>query len=343
MAQHYQLHGLRIRATGDHSTVSRLLRRILQFKGAQNEGEEAPSTSETVDVTLDFSVGRAPASPPEDARYIDMTGHPGTGIWRTSGRMILHHEDTTVDLRPQTGLAEAAISPDLFTSGTDQQPSSLLSYLVAISLAILLRAHGWFPLHAAGLTREERGVLLTARSGSGKSTAALSLVRDGWGYLSDDTVLLRAENDQINAYSFRRNFCVDPDAASHFPELDASDWPPALSNASKWQIDPAQIYPGQSVATCTPSLIVLPDLADTSESRVEPVGTKPALEQLLNQGGFFLAPGSDAADRHLTVLRRLIEQARTYRLHAGRDVLEHPRTVHTLLAPLLEDAPAPGT
>lgn len=338
MPQYFQLHGLWIRALSDRPPIKRLLHRALQFKGAEHVGEERLPASGAVDITLDFSVDRDPASPAEDARHIDMTGHPGTGIWRTSEQMILYHRDTTVGLYPQTGVAEAAIPPDLLVSRADQRLRSLFSHLVAISLAILLRAHDWFPLHAAGLAHEGRGVLLTAHSGSGKSTSALSLVRSGWGYVSDDTVLLRSEDDRVNAYSFRRNFCVEPSTAAHFPELDGPEWPSAPSNASKWEVDLSQIYPGRSTALCTPYLVVLPDLADRSESRVEPVGTKTALEQLLNQGGFFLAPRSDAADQHLTVLRRLLDQSRTYRLHAGRDVLETSHALHDLLAPLLEDA-----
>jgi hypothetical protein len=256
--------------------------------------------------------------------------------------MILQYEDVTVELHPGAGLAEAAVPPDLLTSRPDRRHSALLSYMVALSLAILLRTHGWFPLHAAGLTREGRGVLLTADSGHGKTTTALSLVRKGWGYLSDDTVLLHPEDGKIRAYSFRRDFCVDPGLTAHFPKLDGPEWPPAPNDASKWRVDPSQIYPGHPTATCTPALVVLPTLADAAQSHVEPVGTKPALEQLLNQGGFFLAPGSDTAGRHLTVLRRLIGQARTYRLHAGRDILEDPHAAHTLLAPLLKDAPVPG-
>ncbi|MEF8866387.1 MAG: hypothetical protein V5A20_11560 [Salinibacter sp.] len=342
MPEYYQLHDFHVRTRSDSPTVSRLLRRTLQFKGAQYEGEEAPPTSDGVEVTLDISADRDPASPPEEARHIDVSGHAELDAWRTPGRMVLRYRDVTVDLHPDAGLAEAAVPSDLLTSRPDRRHSSLLSYMVALSLAILLRAHGWFPLHAAGLTREGRGVLLTARSGSGKTTTALSLVRKGWGYLSDDTVLLRSEDSRIRAYSFRRDFCVDPGLAAHFPELDGPEWPSAPNDASKWRVDPGRIYLGQPTATCTPALVVLPTLANASESSVEPVGTKAALEQLLNQGGFFLTPGSDTADDHLTVLRRLIDQARTYRLHAGRDVLEEPRTVQALLAPLLEDAPVPG-
>lgn len=337
MSQYYQLHGLRIRAVGDPPAVARVLDRILRYKGA----EEAPA-SESVDVTLNFTADREAPPVPKEARHVDLGEHFGIGVLKTSDRMILRHDETMIDLRPGAGVAEGAISADCLAGQNDRRGRSLLSYLAALSLAILLRGHGWFPLHAAALTRGEHGVLISARSGGGKSTAALSLVRNGWGYLSDDTVLLRSEGERIVAYSFRRHFCVNPDLASHFPELRESEWPPALSDPAKWKVDVEQVYPGQFMATCTPRLIVLPDLVDAPKSRVEPVDPKPVLERLISQGAFFLAPNSDVADRHLAALRALIDQSRTYRLHAGRDVLEEPRTLHALLTPLLEEVPTTG-
>ena len=335
MSQCYRLHSLHLCAVSDHPTARHLLHRTLRYKGA-----EAISAPEAVDATLDFRVEREAASPPEDARHRDLGEHFGIDVWTTSDRMILRRGDTTVELHPEAGVAEAAIAPDLLDESSNQSGRSLVCYLGALSLATLLRSRGWFPLHAAALVHKGRGVLITARSGSGKSTAALSLVRNGWAYLSDDTVLLRSEDDRMKAYSFRQDFCVDPDTAAHFPELNESEWPPALSNSAKWQIDVEEVYPGQSAEACTPRLLVLPHLAETAESRIEPVGTKPVLEQLISQGAFFLAPNSDVADRHLAVLRRLIDQSRTYRLYAGQDALDEPRTIHTLLAPLLEDVSA---
>lgn len=337
MPQYYRLHDLHLCTTGDHPVVRQLLDRALRCKGA-----EASDSFEEADATLDFRINRAPASLSEDARRIDTDEPFGIEIWKTADRMILRHENATVGVHPETGVAKAAVAPDLLDEHIDQSISSLLPYLVAFSLAALLRHRGWFPLHAGGLVRNGRGVLLTARSGSGKSTAALSLVRHGWKYLSDDTVLLRSEDDQIQAYSFRRNFHVDPDVADHFSELDGPEWPSSLNDSSKWHVDMDRIYPGQSAASCTPRLIVLPEIVDTAESSVEPVGTKSVLEQLINQGAFFLTSDPDVADRHLTVLRRLIGQSHTYRLHAGRDALEEPRTAHKLLTPLLEKMSASG-
>lgn len=334
MSQHYRLHGLTIQVVGDRPTLRQLLHRILHYKGA-----EATSSPQAADITFDFRVAREKVALPGSATHVDTDDRFGIGIWKTERRMILRREGTTVDLHPERGVAQAAVAADLLHDRTDRPGRSVLPYLAVLSLTILLRARGWFPLHAAGLARGERGAVLPAHSGSGKSTAALSLVRSGWDYLSDDTLLLKPENGRIRAYSFRRNFCVDPGAAAHFPELEEKEWPPSLSDASKWEVDVDQLYPGQSVSACTPRLVVLPEISGATESSIEPVGTKSALEELISHGAFFLASGPDVADRHLDALRELIAQCRTYRLRAGVDVLEEPDTLHRLLAPLLDEDP----
>lgn len=309
-----------------------MLHRTLRYKGAK-----AAPDSEDPDVALDFCADRALASLPKDSRHVDTTEHGDIEVWKTSDRMVLRREETTVDIHPNTGTAKGAIDPDLPTVHAHRRRSPLF-YLITISLAVLLRHRGWFPLHAAGLSRSGRGVLFPAGSGRGKSTAALDLVQSGWQCLSDDSVLLRSGDDEIRAYSYRPDFCVDPGMEAHFPELESPEWPPSLSDSSKWQVDTDRIYPGQSIPSCTPRLVVLPEIADAAESSVEPVAAKPALEALIGQGAFLLTPDPSVADRHLTLLRHLLDQSRTYRLHAGRDVLETSDALHDMLAPLLEGA-----
>lgn len=334
MSQQYRLHGLTLQVIGDRPELRQCLRRTLHYKGV-----EATSSPQAADITLDFRVDRKGDALPGSATQVDTDDRFGIGIWKTESRMILRRDETTVQLHPERGTAEAAVGGDLLGGRTDRPARSVLPYLAVLSLTILLRARGWFPLHAAGLARGGRGAVLPAQSGSGKSTAALSLVRSGWDYLSDDTLLLRPESGRIRAYSFRRNFCVDPGAAAHFPELEKKEWPPSFSDSSKWEVDVNQVYPGQSVSTCTPRLVVLPEISGATESSIEPVGTKSALEELISHGAFFLASGPGVADRHLDALRELIAQCRTYRLHAGLDVLEEPGTLHRLLAPLLDEDP----
>jgi len=331
MSSDYQLHGLRLRVGSDHPAVEKRLRRVLHYKGA-----EPVEAGGDANIRIAFGVGQSPRSPPEAAQHVGTSQRCGIGVWDAPEGMLLRHDNATVTLHPDAGQAEGKVHPSLLED-RDRGGRDPLFHLVVLSLVVLLRHRGWFPLHAAALARDGHGVLCPAQSGQGKTTITLSLLRHGWSALSDDTVLLRATDNQVVAHPFRRSLCVDPGAADHFSELVGADWPPSLSDASKWRVEIDPVYPGQSASVCTPRLLVLPTIADALTSRVEPIGAKPALEQLLRQGAFFLSSRPEVAERHLTVLRQLVGQTRTYCLQAGRDVLSDPRTVHTLLAPLLDD------
>lgn len=335
MPSFYRLHGILLRVDSDDRNVGDMLDRTIRYKGA-----DPVDPADDAALTLDVAVDRGPARRPDTARHVATTEHCDIDVWRTEEGMLLCVGATTVEIRTDEGTARGAIAPELLAARSERRRDPLY-YLITLSLVILLRSRGWFPLHAAALARDGRGILLTARSGSGKSTAALTLVRSGWAYVSDDTVLLRAAGDRIGAYAFRRNFCIDPSMARHFPQLEGTDWPVSLSDASKWQVDPAQVYSGSRALSCTPRVVVLPTLVEAAESRVEPVGAKVVLEQLIRQGAFLLTSDSDAADRHLAALRQLLDQSHTYRFHAGRDVLEDPGTLHGHFSPLLETAPGP--
>jgi hypothetical protein len=333
--QHFQLHGLGIRVVSDNPAVGQMLHRTLRYKGA------SAVSSGTTDLTLDFSTTRAHVPIPESARLLGQSDRGGISVWKTPSRMFLCRGDATVVLHVETGTAEATLTPSVL-SAHDHHRRDPLFYLITSSLVILLRYGGWYALHTAALALDGRGLLLVAQSDSGKSTATLNLVRQGWHYLSDDTVLLHAEDDRVQAYTFRRRFCLDPDATAYFPALDGHDWPPSLSDAEKWQVDVDRLYPGRFAPVCTPRVLVLPVIVDSPESHVEPVDAKVALAQLVDQGALFLTPSPDVARRHLDVLAQLVNQSRAYQLRAGRDLLRTSRTIHTLLAPLLRANSSPA-
>lgn len=326
-ARHYRLHDVSIRTHSPHPALRQVLDDALRYKGAT---EASPKPA---DIILDFAATDAPHTAPDDAEWMGQSEHGGLEVWKASGRMYLTHEDSVVTLVPDEGTAHAALAPALHTP-SDQRRDPLF-YLITFSLIILLRYRGWYPLHAAALMRDGRGLLLVAESDSGKSTAALNLVREGWNYLSDDTVLLRAGAGSIRAFSFRRNFCVDPEATAHFPEMADHDWPASMSDTTKWQVDVGQLYSGQFAATCVPRVLILPHLVDAATSTLAPAEAKTALGRLINQGDLFLTPDPDVARRHLDVFRRLIDQTDIYHLAAGRDLLEKPAATSQLLTPLL--------
>lgn len=323
------LYDVQIRADADAPHVADALRQTLRYKGAAPDESTA-----SAELTLDFSTNRPTLSVPKPARRIGRTEHGSIWIWQGDDAMYLSRGDSMVALRPDAGIARAHIGADLSTPSDARRDP--LFYLITMSLVILLRYRGWFPLHAAAVAQNGQGVLLTAESDSGKSTTALNLVRQGWSYLSDDTVLLREEDDRVQACSFRTDFCVDPEAADLFPALADTDWPPSLSDTSKWRVDGQAVFPGQFTPTCVPRVLVVPSIVDRDTSTLTPADQKDVLGALFRQGALSMIPDRAVAEQHLNLLKRLTHQADAYYLEAGRDALDTPEVLDRLLAPTLD-------
>src|SRR5439155_1238636 len=70
--------------------------------------------------------------------------------------------------------------------GPDPGPGETLGFkefFLLTPLLFLMHRFGYFELHAAGCAYEDSGYLLLGASGSGKTTATLSLIASGWKYL----------------------------------------------------------------------------------------------------------------------------------------------------------------
>lgn len=67
----------------------------------------------------------------------------------------------------------------------------------------LLHGHNLYGLHANGIVKNGAGILLVGDAGSGKTTISLSLIVQGWNYLSDDVVLLARDSCGSAARAFQ--------------------------------------------------------------------------------------------------------------------------------------------
>jgi len=200
----------------------------------------------------------------------------------------------------RTGTGEAWL-----TSAFLQQPRLRRQRFWGYGLTKLLRARGAYALHAAGVrTPQGQTMLLIGPSGSGKSTLALGLVRHGWGYLSDDAVLLRRRGSRVDAIGFRRAFSV-------------------CRTQRKYRMDVRAAYPQQHIETASPELLVFPSVARRPRSGMRRVTATDALGRLLRQGGPELYDRSTMGD-HLALLASLLQQAPAYTLRAGGDLYTRP-------------------
>jgi len=220
-------------------------------------------------------------------------------------------------------------------SGTEKLPAFTFGLVLVVSL--LLREKGWFGLHAAGLVWRGKGVLLVGRSDSGKSTLTYSLVRRGWSYLTDDAVLVHRSGEDVVAVSFREDFGLDPESVRYFPEVAVCrDRQP--TDPAKLRVRMDRLHPGRFQPRCRPILLIFPELADISESRLVPLRRSEAFGRLV-QAGLLLGRADDPAERRLLdVMGRLVRQAPAYLLEAGPDLLERPGRLGQMLAAALPES-----
>jgi len=65
-------------------------------------------------------------------------------------------------------------------------------------LEFKLAEHGFHILHAGGVSRDGRGVMLPGRGECYKTTAIMELLKDGWSFLADDLIALHGQ--QLHAF-----------------------------------------------------------------------------------------------------------------------------------------------
>jgi hypothetical protein len=295
-------------------------RRLLQYlaPGRAGPGAEVGRCAlETVS-----SLPAPPPGVPAAARFEDFD----LTLWRDGESLFLRGRFVAVSVVPRRGEARAALLGEGSARGEGVA-------VLMLALCALLRPHGLLPLHAAGLVHAGAGVLVSAASGSGKSTLTLALVREGWGFLSDDALMLEETPAGIEALPFRRTFGLLPETMAWLP-VRSEGWPRHPADGRKVAVPMADILPAQAADRCRPGVLLFPQIVETSESRVLPLRAADALTALMRQSGLITLDPMWARE-HMAVLGRLVGQTRSYRLLAGRDVLEAPSAVAQLVASTL--------
>lgn len=209
--------------------------------------------------------------------------------------------------------------------GTEPADLWALSHpLFTLPLVEMLKRRGLYGLHAGGVCRDGRALLLPGTSGSGKSTLTLALTRAGFGFLGDDTLFLRGPR----VLAFPDEFDLTDETVAFFPELA-----PLLEGGRpdgwrKRQLRVEREYGAEVVWECEPALLVFPRVAGGEASELIPMDPGEALLELA-PNVLLTEPVSSQA--HLDALAGLVERSRCYRLEAGRDLDEAVRTLEAAL------------
>jgi hypothetical protein len=241
----------------------------------------------------------------------------GEDVFITEGESLFH-------VQSRQRRATAQIAPSF-----DERPLQQRHRFWAYGVVKLLQQQGLHALHAAGVaTPRGENLLIVGPSGSGKSTMTIGLIRIGGRFLSDDTILLRAAADGVDALTFRKPFSVVAARATDYPDFIASFAPG--SRGRKRRADALRAYRSQHLPGFRPHTIVVPRIVSQPTSELRPLSRSVALRHLLAQSGPALFDRSTMSV-HLDVLGRLLRQTTSYELLAGEDLHQTPQRLIDLL------------
>ena len=168
----------------------------------------------------------------------------------------------------------------------------LRHHYLQFALAVLLMARGFAGIHATGLERNGRTVLIRGPRGSGKSVLALAAVERGWRILADSTVWIDPKGDWWGIPWWLR---LRRSAVALFPKLNLDS--AALvaeedNGEDKLEVSVDQICPGSGVLHGPAGIVLFLERNLRAESRLETVakGELGGLWQAGSSGRETLAP-----------------------------------------------------
>jgi hypothetical protein len=203
--------------------------------------------------------------------------------------------------------------------------------ILTILLVEMLKRRGCYSMHAAGFGKDGKAILIPGTSGAGKSTLAITLLRGGFGYLSDDMVFLRRRADGLGVLGFPEDVDISDPTIDFFSELDFLRNVPKRFAWAKKQVRADEVYGAETILEAWPGAIVFPKISAKERSDIRPIDADEALLEMVSN--VLLTEGL-SCQSHLDILSELVRQTPCYRLATGRDFDRIP----VLLSELLSDS-----
>lgn len=262
------------------------------------------------DVNIVFFHGKHLPDIPSKCGFTKFDVANGGRLYAAGDSFYLRFANSLVHFEPRAGSAITDVA--VWIKESPRPSDAELARITSFAVCAALRRYGLFELHAAGVVAPDTddGVLIVGASGSGKSTLTLNLATAGWGYLSDDELLLSAVGEEVETRGFRSFFAVAPDVAS-------------VGSAStlKTCFEPAAVFDAPPVGRATPRFVLFTSVSREKETQLHKLGQAKTMSRLIRACPWATYDTAIAA-RNLKLLSQLARQATGFDLLAGTDLLE---------------------
>jgi hypothetical protein len=302
----YDLHGVRIGVTaaGDGERAAAGVH--ARLAGLPMDG------GPPYDVTFEIHVGGDPGRPASARPVYDPP--LGEVVYDDGADLLYMGYGPRLRVLCEPGRGRARPS----AAGLEEEDLWALSHpLFTLPLVELLKRRGLYGLHAGGLCRDGRALLLPGTSGSGKSTLTLALARAGFGFLGDDTLFLARRPEGLKVLAFPDEFDLTDQTVGFFPELASLLDAELPAGWRKRQMRVERAYGSKVVWECEPALLVFPRVSGAAASELTPMARDEALLDLASN---VLLTEPLSSQAHLDALAELVEKSECWRLATGTDL-----------------------
>lgn len=142
----------------------------------------------------------------------------------------------------------------------------------------LLRERGTYLYHSGAVCMNNDGLIISGRSGKGKTTLTVDLLEKGFSFMSDDRCFLEKNNNDIELTGFYEDIRVFPNNVKHIEKFKNLE----SFNDEKIAIDIRKYYEKNSFRNkCLLKGMIFPFWNPKGYSRLEPLSVKEKMVELL--------------------------------------------------------------
>jgi hypothetical protein len=194
-----------------------------------------------------------------------------------------------------------------------------------------LSKKGFHLIHGAVVCLDGKSILITAKGGTGKSTAALSCFLSGMSFLGDDMVLLKYD-EVITTHSIFNSAKLFLESFHHsFPELKDKLWNESRTDMENEKVIVflSEFFPQKVIKSAPLYAIMIPFIKNVENTRIIPAGKMQTMISMIPTSLFQV---SFSQSNIMAELRSIVEKTPCYFLELGSDFKGIAKTIQSFLS-----------
>jgi len=191
-----------------------------------------------------------------------------------------------------------------FSAAIGDDRSYWKTVVFPVLLTITGASIGIVELHCSCVAKQQSGLLLVGAGRSGKSTLALALAQEGFGFLSDDRTFCSWQKGKLSAWGLSTTLKLRSDAGNYFRELKDKPAIDLPNGETGFRFEPELALGLKRIRGCEPRLLVFLERRENPEFRLTNLSSEEARARLEED---LMAEIPDTAAQQMEVVGKLVE------------------------------------